>query len=164
MTSKRRRNAWERSRIRSGTDPKTIRQRPQNCLPQGQESAQMVLSHPPNNPKSAPLTGFRGGPAGSRKYVICSLLFFRLGSVSVWGVSGAKTEPNSHPIRAQLAPKSLPEALLSDISPNAHEIFKNLKFSPKKIIPPTPKCPPKGTPKGAQTEPKSRQNASWKPS
>ena len=148
MTSKRRRNAWERSGIRSGTDPKAFRQRPQNCLPQGQESAQMVLNQPPNNPKSAPLTRFRGGPAGSRKYVICSLLFFRLGSVlgPVWGVSGAKTEPNSHPIRAQLAPKSLPEALLSDISPNAHEIFKNLKFSSKKMAPPTPKMPPKREP------------------
>ena len=111
---------------------------------------------PPNNPKSAPLTGFRGGPAGSQKYVIASLLFFRLGSVlgPVWGVSGAKTEPNSHPIRAQLAPKSLPEAFLSDINPNAHEIFKNLKFPSKKMIPPTPKC----LPKGSQNDPKTTQH------
>ena len=144
-------------RKRSDSDPKIASHKAKNRPPSGPH---MVLNQPPNNPKSAPLTGFRGGPAGSQKYVILSLLFFRLGSVlgPVWGVSGAKTEPNSHPIRAQLAPKSLPEALLTDIRLNVHKIFENLKFPLKKMPPPTPppKCSQKGTSKGAQTKPKSR--------
>ena len=146
-------------RKRSDSDPKNASHKAKNRPPSG---PQMVKNEPPNNPKSASLTGFRGGPAGSRKYVIVSLPFFpsweRLGPGL--GDLGGQLAPKPGPTRAKIPPGSP----INRHKPECSRKFqKNLNFLQINSSP-HPTCPQEGTPKGAQTEPKSRQSPSRKPS